>query len=144
MADSRPIGFWLKLVDRLLDERFAAVLEEHGVSRGQWRLLNVVSEGGATAEEVERAVAPFQTDDGMSVSDQLAELIESDWVVFGGIEYRLTERGASAHARLAEVVGELRTGSTDGISGEDYEHTVQTLERMARNLGWSNEQQLGD
>ncbi len=138
------MGFWLKLVDRLLDERFGAVLEEHGVSRGQWRLLNVVADGGATADEVERAVAPFQTDDGMSVSDQLAELIESDWVILVGVEYRLTERGASAHGRLAEVVAELRTSSTDGIPGEDYERTVQTLERIARNLGWSETQQPGD
>ena len=139
MSDTRPIGFWLKLVDRLLDERFAAVLEEHGVSRGQWRLLNVVSGGGATADDVERAVAPFQTDDGMSVADQLTELIESDWVALAGAEYRLTERGAAAHSRLAEVVAELRTGSADGVSEEDYERTLRTLERMARNLGWTEE-----
>jgi hypothetical protein len=139
VSDSRPLGFWLKLVDRLLDDRFAAVLEEHGVSRGQWRLLNVVSGDGATAEQVELAVAPFQTEDGMAVSDQLSELMESDWVVLAGAEYRLTERGASAHARLAEVVTELRTDSTDGISSDEYERTVRTLERMARNLGWSEQ-----
>jgi len=33
MTDQRPIGFWLKLVDRLIDERFALTLEEHGVTR---------------------------------------------------------------------------------------------------------------
>lgn len=139
MSDSRPIGFWLKLVDRLLDERFAAVLEEHGVSRGQWRLLNVVADGGAPAEEIERAVAPFTPDEGMPVAAQLDELIESDWVTLQGSEYRLTERGANAHTRLAEVVGALRTGSTDGVSEEEYRLTIATLERMARNLGWSED-----
>jgi ribosomal protein S19E (S16A) len=135
----RPIGFWLKLVDRLIDERFAAVLEEHGVSRGQWQLLNVVSLGGATGDEVERAVAPFTTADGAPVSAQLAELIESGWVQNSGAEYVLTERGATAHDRLAEVVAELRDHSTDGIPAEDYERTVATLERMARNLGWTED-----
>jgi hypothetical protein len=139
VADLRPIGFWLKLVDRLLDERFAAVLDEHGVSRGQWRLLNVVAEGGATAEDIERAVAPFTSDEGMPVSAQLDELIESDWVDLIGTEYQLTERGAKAHTRLAEVVTELRTGSTDGISGDDYQQALATLERMARNLGWADQ-----
>ncbi|MFC0680409.1 hypothetical protein ACFFGH_21465 [Lysobacter korlensis] len=139
MADSRPLGFWLKLVDRLLDERFAAVLDEHGVSRGQWRLLNVVADGGATAADVERAVAPFTSDEGMPVAAQLEELIESDWVAVAGEEYRLTERGANAHARLAEVVAELRTGSTEGVSEDEYRLTLGTLERMARNLGWSAE-----
>ena len=28
MTDQRPIGFWLKLVDRLIDEQFAATLDE--------------------------------------------------------------------------------------------------------------------
>ena len=137
--DSRPIGFWLKLVDTLLDERFAEVLDEHGVSRGQWRLLNVVADGGATGDDIEQAVAPFTTDEGMPVSAQLEELIESDWVQLAGSEYRLTERGAKAHTRLAEVVGELRAGSTDGVSSDDYELTLATLERMARNLGWTGE-----
>ena len=137
MTDTRPIGFWLRLVDRLLEERFAAVLEEHGVTRGQWQLLNVVSNGGATAEVVERAVAPFTDADGGPVSAQLAELIESGWVELSGPEYRLTERGATAHDRLAEVIAELRASSTDGLSEDDYARTLATLERMARNLGWT-------
>ncbi|MCU1534906.1 MAG: transcriptional regulator, partial [Glaciihabitans sp.] len=37
MADQRPIGFWLKLVDRMIDEQFAATIEEHGVTRRQWQ-----------------------------------------------------------------------------------------------------------
>ena len=139
MAGTRPIGFWLRLVDRLLEERFAGVLEEHGVTRGQWQLLNVVSNGGATAEVVERAVEPFTTADGTPVSAQLAELIESGWVELRGTEYGLTKRGEIAHDRLAEVIGELRTHSTEGISDEDYASTLTTLERMARNLGWSDE-----
>jgi DNA-binding MarR family transcriptional regulator len=138
MTGSRPIGFWLRLVDRLLEERFAAVLEEHGITRGQWQLLNVVSHGSATGEELERAVAPFTTADGTPVSAQLAELIESGWVEVSGTEHRLTKRGEIAHERLAEVIGELRTHSTDGISAEDYASTLGTLERMARNLGWTD------
>lgn len=137
--DSRPIGFWLKLVDTLLDERFAEVLDEHGVSRGQWRLLNVVADGGASGADIEQAVAPFTTDEGMPVSAQLDELVESDWVEPAGSEYRLTERGSKAHTRLAEVVAELRASSTAGVSSADYELTLATLERMARNLGWTGE-----
>jgi hypothetical protein len=139
MTGTRPIGFWLRLVDRLLEERFAGVLEEHGITRGQWQLLNVVSHGGATADTVERAVAPFTTADGTPVSAQLAELLESGWVELDGTEYRLTKRGEIAHDRLAEVIGELRIHSTEGISADDYASTLATLERMALNLGWSDE-----
>ena len=38
MENQRPIGFWLKLVDSLIDEQFASTLEEHGVTRRQWQL----------------------------------------------------------------------------------------------------------
>src|SRR5215218_5667525 len=99
MAAPRPIGFWLRLVDRLLEERFAAVLEEHGITRGQWQLLNVLSHGSATEDDLERAVAPFTTVDGAPVSAQLAELIESGWVGLTGSEYGLTHRGETAHER---------------------------------------------
>jgi hypothetical protein len=138
VTDQRPIGFWLKLVDQLLDERFAAILEEHGVSRGQWQLLNVVSRGWATEEAIERAVAPFTTD-GAPASAQLEELIESDWVQRGDDGYRLTERGSLAHLRLSEVVGNLRAGATDGVPSDDYDRTLVTLERIARNLGWAEQ-----
>jgi hypothetical protein len=59
MAPPRPIGFWLKLVDRLIDESFDSLLEEHGVTRRQWQLLNVLQRGPATLEQLDSAVAPF-------------------------------------------------------------------------------------
>jgi hypothetical protein len=37
MQAQRPSGFWLKLVDSLITEQFAASLEAHGVTRLQWR-----------------------------------------------------------------------------------------------------------
>ncbi len=57
--DSRPIGFWLKLVDRLIDEQFAATLEEHGVTRRQWQLPERARREPATVEQLDAAVAPF-------------------------------------------------------------------------------------
>ena len=38
-TDRRPIGFWLKLVDRLIDARLEASLG--GLSRRHWQVLNV-------------------------------------------------------------------------------------------------------
>lgn len=138
--DSKPIGFWLKLVDRLIDEQFAATLEEHGVTRRQWQLLNVLSREPATVEQLDAAVAPFLSEgSGESSAEHLSELIESAWVDATPTGYELTERGRAAFDRLAEVVDELRGRLSDGLTKEQYAETVAALERMARNLGWTGD-----
>ncbi len=148
MDASRPIGFWLKLVDQLIDERFASTLEEHGVTRRQWQLLNVLSRGPATVEQLDAAVAPFlsaSTSTGTepgepeSSAEHLGELIESAWVDATATGYELTERGRTAFDALAETVGELRAELSDGLTPEQYQQTVDALERMARNLGWAGD-----
>ena len=139
MADQRPIGYWLKLVDGLIEEQFARTLEEHGVTRRQWQLLNVLARGESTVEQLDAAVAPFLVgaEDG-SALDHLSELIDSAWVDATPSGYELTERGRAALGRLTSVVSEQRTLMTAELTEADYTTTVTTLERMARNLGWSD------
>ena len=142
MSDHRPIGFWLKLVDRLIDEQFSSTLEEHGVTRRQWQLLNVLSRGAATVEQLDAAVAPFLSqaaDDAEpeSSAEHLTELIDSAWVDATPTGYELTDRGRSAFARLADVVAENRGIVARGITEPEYGATVSVLERIARNLGWN-------
>lgn len=137
MADQRPIGYWLKLVDRLIDERFAETLDEHGVTRRQWQLLNVLANGPGTAAELDTAVAPFlQGDEGESSAEHLAELVDSGWVLANDSGYAITERGTLAFSRLAEVVATNRTAATRGLTQAQYDETLRVLEVLARNLGW--------
>jgi hypothetical protein len=137
MSAPRPIGFWLKLVDSQIDEQFASTLEEHGVTRRQWQLLNVLSTERATAEQLDAAVAPFLSEGDEASTDHLAELVESGWIA-AGAEYELTERGRAAFERLADVVATQRTRATEGLTQQQYDDTLAVLERMARNLGWSD------
>ena len=138
MASPRPIGFWLKLVDRMIDEQFASTLEEHGVTRRQWQLLNVLSREPATVEQLDAAVAPFLSGESDDTSaEHLAELVDSGWVAVG-TRYEITERGRTAFDKLEAVVAAQRTIITEGVSPDQYEQTVAVLERMARNLGWSD------
>ena len=139
MTAPRPIGFWLKLVDRLIDEQFASTLEEHGVTRRQWQLLNVLAKEPATVEQLDAAVAPFlSAGDSESSAEHLSELIDSAWVDATPTGYELTERGRVALDKLAEVVAAQRTLATEGVTPEEYEQTVSVLERVARNLGWND------
>ncbi|MGN6502640.1 MAG: MarR family winged helix-turn-helix transcriptional regulator [Pseudolysinimonas sp.] len=133
----RPLAYWLALVDRLVEERFAGALEEHGVTRTQYRVLGVLAGGPATASDLESAMSDLPPDPaGISAADELAELVESGWVL-GGESYTITERGAAAHARLDEMVDGLRATLTGGLSDEEQAATAAALEQMARNLGWT-------
>lgn len=139
MDTPRPIGFWLKLVDRLIDEQFAATLEEHGVTKRQWQLMNVLSRESATVEQLDAAVAPFlspQDAPTESSAEPLSELVESEWVNATPGGYELTEKGRGAFERLAEVIATQHTVVAEGVSEEENEKTVSVLYRMARNLGF--------
>lgn len=133
----RPIGFWLKLVDQLIDETSVTVLDEHGVTRRQWQLLNVIAARPSTFDELTEEVAPFiSADDDAELGEYIAELVESEWITVFDERYRMTERGTHAFERLGSVIAQLRSRMSEGVSEEEYDTTVRTLERMARNLGW--------
>jgi DNA-binding MarR family transcriptional regulator len=137
MAATRPIGYWLKLVDRLIDERFDETLEEHGVTRRQWQLLGALSREDATLEQLNTEIAPFlDADTEESSASHLAELMESGWVTVTGDTYSISEKGRVAYDRLSTVVQGIRDAVADGFDEDEYATTLNSLERMARNLGW--------
>jgi len=142
MDTQQPIGYWVKLVDRLIDELFATTLEEHGITRRQWQLLNVLSNGPAGVQRLDVEIAPFlspaTTPQGQSAPtssvESLAELVDSDWLATDGTVYELTERGRTVVGRLTEVIANERTRATAGLTPQQYDTAVTVLETMARNL----------
>ena len=137
MAASRPIGYWLKLVDKLIDDRFDDTLEEHGVTRRQWQLLGALSREDATLEQLNSEIAPFlDADSGDSSASHLAELVESGWITLSGDTYSISEQGRVAYDRLSAVVQGISDAVSEGFDEEEYAATLSALERMARNLGW--------
>lgn len=161
MTDQRPIGFWLKLVDRLIEELFAETLDEHGVTRRQWQVLTLLRRGPATREELDVAVSPFlaatqagttaaadettadaasapTADLPESTAAEVDELVESEWVADSISGFVLTPKGQQSVERLGELVDGIRAAVTSGIDEHDYATTLATLEVMAGNLGWRN------
>jgi hypothetical protein len=139
MTGELPIGYWLRLVDNLINEQFDATLDEHGVTRLQWQLLNVLAAGPQSVIQLDTAVRPFLVAVGAQTSiEHLTELIESGWVDATETGYELTERGHGARDRLSNVVAGQRTEMAAGVAPEDYRAAVKTLEQVARNLGWTD------
>lgn len=133
---TRTLASWLALVDRLVERSFAGALEEHGITRMQWRIMAALAEGPATADQLDAALADLPAyDDDETAAEQLTELVESGWVETDE-DYRMSERGRIAHDNLVAVVAELRTTLLSDVSPEEEAATIAVLERMARNLGW--------
>ena len=91
-TDRRPIGFWLKLVDRLIDTRLEASLG--GLSRRHWQVLNVVRQGRADQAEIDARVRPFIGSEG-TTAPEVADLQQRSWLTSGAASLELTELGTN-------------------------------------------------
>ncbi len=134
-GERRPIGYWLKQLDVLIEKTFERTLAEEGTTRREWQVLNTLAEGPSSAADLEQAVDPFLAEDPQSFRHAIADLETRAWV--GPTDdnlLRLTPAGEAAHVRLRARVGGTRRLLVRGISKEEYVQTVDVLRRMAENL----------
>jgi DNA-binding MarR family transcriptional regulator len=138
-TERRPIGFWLKLVDRLLDEGFDRLLGDQGLTRRHWQALTALQDGPATVGELDARLAPFLGEREPSTRPVLDDLAARGWATWAaGDRAASTPGGAAAHARLLAEVSAQRRRVTEGVSADEYQGTVAVLARMAANLGWAD------
>jgi DNA-binding PadR family transcriptional regulator len=133
----RPIGFWLKLLDRSLDDGLGAVLAGAGLTRRQWQVCNVLHNRSVSVAEVDEAIRPFLDDQEPSSAPVLDQLVADGWADRDGVRYELTPAGVARFDRVFDQVGEFRRSAVDGITDDEYDVAIRVLERMAGNLGWS-------
>ncbi|MGY4771314.1 MarR family winged helix-turn-helix transcriptional regulator [Kribbella sp. CWNU-51] len=125
--DNKPIGWWLKEVDRLLEASFEQVLAADGLSRRQWQALNAA----AGADPIATALAPFLTGDAAELAAVTDPLVERGWLSGD----QLTPAGAEALRELTTKVQAQRRRVIAGVSDDEYLATIGVLRRMAANLG---------
>src|SRR5262245_25638260 len=111
--DGRPIGYWLKHLDRLIEDAFERALATEGLTGRLWQVLNVLRPGPATPAEVAEALDPFLGDDpsvGETVTGGVTgDLAGRGWVrLLDDGRLELTGQGRQGHARLRRRVGALR------------------------------------
>lgn len=134
----RPIGFWCKLVDRLIDETFDALLREEQLTRRHWQVLNVLSTQVASVVEINGQLTPFLGAGEDTVRPVLDELTDRGWVGWADGRPSLTPQGSEAHGALQRAVSAQRQRVAAGIGAEEYQATLDVLRRVAVNLGWSD------
>jgi DNA-binding MarR family transcriptional regulator len=130
----RPIGYWLKRLDGLIDAEFERQLSEASLSRRQWQLLNLISDGPRSVPELEAELEPFLQNDLDGLSDALFGLVTRGWADSVDNIVSLTETGQAHLELLKAKVANVREAMSAGISAEEYQATIDVLARMAANL----------
>ncbi|SOC46215.1 DNA-binding transcriptional regulator, MarR family [Blastococcus aggregatus] len=131
MDDERPIGWWVKRLDALLEEALDSVVAAEGLTRRHWQVLHSLAGGVDQEADVVAALAGF-SGDALGV---VADLAARGWVDRrrAGL-VQLTADGVAAHDRVSRAVGRVHRHTADGLSRQEYERTVLVLTRMVENV----------
>ncbi len=130
----RPLGYWVKHLDTLLEESLDRVLARSGMRRRHWQVLNVLRNGPQTRAQVAEAMLPFWVAASVTQTDVVDDLVRRGWAETDGDLYTLTADGEQAYSRVSLDVATLRAQVTDGFTAEEYAAVVEALARMAANL----------
>jgi DNA-binding MarR family transcriptional regulator len=133
-GSERPIGYWLKNLNRLIDGQFERQLGDAGVSRRQWQLLNLLVDGPRSVPELQTELEPFLQDAPDDLSDALSGLVTRGWADSQDNIVTLTETGQMQFSLVKAKVAEIRQALMAGISPQEYQATIDVLRRMAANL----------
>ena len=112
---SRPFGFWVTAVDRLLRAEFATVFDDEGITRRDWRMLNRLD--GTVADD-----RPLR-------GPKLRRLVELGWVQRTRDGWKLTDAGTLAKQRLSTAVDELDLSELNDLRS-DHEDIRRQIGRQ--------------
>jgi DNA-binding MarR family transcriptional regulator len=133
MTGQRPIGWWVKRLDALLEQVVDRTVAADGLTRRHWQVLHAVGSSGLEERELQGALEPFGS--SAEISAVIGDLTARGWLArtdTGCVAH--TAAGRAAHQRLVEQITQARLRVTDGLTAEEYDRTVAALARMAANV----------
>jgi hypothetical protein len=145
----QPIGYWIKLLDRLIEASFEKTIGTQQLTRRHWQALSVIRSAPVSRLQLDEALAPFlaeprateprateppATEPSATMAPVIDDLRERGWIADIGGRLSLTSAGEAAVSALYEVVSSNRAVVADGITEAQYDTTIDTLARMCANL----------
>lgn len=133
----KPIGYYLKHLDALLNQEFDRTLGESGLSRRHWQVLHALATNGPLDSATLTArLRPFWDQDAITLDEVTSDLTARGWITLetasGG--YSTTPAGELGHTEVERIVVATREQVTAGVTDEEYEAAVTVLARMCDNL----------
>ncbi|MFI9506468.1 MarR family winged helix-turn-helix transcriptional regulator [Nocardia sp. NPDC052566] len=135
VREQRPLGYWLKHIDRAIEERFGSLLAGDGLARRGWQVLNTISCEPISVADIDQAMAPFLSVDEPTMRPYADRFAEDGWIRIDAADVvELTEAGREVHRRVSERIGVERVRMMECLSAEDYEVLMSLLQRVAAHL----------
>ena len=131
-AKKLPIGYWIKQVDNILTKGIDDIQSSFGMTRTNWQILNIVSES-ETIDKIEltKIMSPFLGTD--LIDGILTKLKERHLIDENDQKLILTDKGKKQHSLCLEKQKLFRKNTMTGISEQDYQVTVLTLQKIIEN-----------
>jgi hypothetical protein len=79
LREQRPFGYWIKHIDRRIEENFGLLLAEEGLDRRRWQVLNTIAHGPISPDDLDRALAPFVSDREPTMRPHADQLVGRGW-----------------------------------------------------------------
>ena len=131
----RPLGYWLKHLDRLIETAAERTFAEQELTRRHWQIMNVLRESPRQEAGLTEAVRPFWGPGAITLHEVTSELTRRDWLTQDDTgRYALTPAGQAGHAAVEQKVRGIRSTLVTGLTEQDYRDTVRVLQRMAENM----------
>lgn len=135
-TDPHTLGYWVKLVDRLLEIRLEHILASDLLTRPHWQILSIVHQEPLSEADLEMQLLPFVGRSSTPIRVHIDDLMEAGWLDYRGGRYFLAASRVDAYAATAQKVQRMRRAVMAGISVEDYHLVMRILAQVSTNLGW--------
>ncbi|RFU42564.1 MarR family transcriptional regulator [Actinomadura logoneensis] len=130
----RPIGYWLRHIDRALEADLGGLLAAEGLTRRGWQVLNSVSYEPVTIAALDKTLDAFVSPDEPTMRPQVERLVELGWARLTGDTAELTEEGVRAHRRVREAIAARRARMVECFTPEEFRSLNEMLRRFAEHL----------
>ncbi|MGW9048460.1 MarR family winged helix-turn-helix transcriptional regulator [Streptomyces lydicus] len=133
----KPIGFYLKHLDALINREFHEVLSDRDLTRRHWQVLhNLATDGPHDAATLTDKLRPFWSEGAVTLEAVTTDLEARGWIACDAPSgtFAATAEGNRAHTEVEALVRATRGRLMSGLTDDEYLGTVTVLARMCENL----------
>jgi len=132
-AHDRPIGFWIKAADKVLDQTIDRLHVEEGFTRRRWQIFNTIAQyGSISITGLSSGLSAMLASEDVQL--ELDALTEQGVLNRLGDVLSISRNGLEVHHRLVASQEALRKKAMRGISDEDYRAALRCLSTIVGNL----------
>lgn len=123
----------MKKADEVLTKGINSLHAKSGITRIEWQVLHSLKEyGHVTKADLFHTLQPFA--DSAFIDAVVRELKEKGVLQEQDLVISLTEKGHEVHSGCFQLQKGFRQQSMVGISEQEYQITISTLQKLIENL----------